>query len=222
MNKRFSKIILGIIIVAQLAVPVTMLSVYSVKKKEFDENYKEIKLVVDSVACEEECFEVCSDALERLYDAEYIAFEEGENGYYNCVEVSDKPQNEIYITKNSNNGSSLGYFEFGKHNMPEGYDYYDTGYYFLYDAKTELENITNGNCQGPQTEAYMIVRVYKGELEIKEVYIDGIPVCEFYEKAQRGEADVERYDYFYKDYHDEIYEYYDEELDEYLTEPVEA
>ena len=91
------------------------------------------------------------------------------------------------------------------------------------DLNEKVSDIDKNHCEGPETKAYMVLKVYNGIFEIKEVYINSIPLDEYYYKAQNDEIDIARYDYYIgNEHYDDYYEYYDEELDEYVTEPYVA
>lgn len=213
MNKKYMKALLAIIIVVQLAVPVTMLLVYQSRMKEFEEKGIEYKIKVDAIICEEDSFLVISHDIADYSYSDYWVFTEGQNGFYVIEDAAEKPEDNVYLTYNSNGGDGLQYIEYKKHDMPDGYDYYKIEDYTFYDEAQELENIQQGNCLGPQTQAYMVLKVYKGHFEIKEVYINGITFNEYYEKAQSGEIDIERYQYHWGDIFDE-YDY--DETDDYM------
>ena len=155
----------------------------------------------------------------EFYERDYITFLENENGYATLVSTEEKPADLIYIP-----GDSFPrYLEFKKKEMPEGYEYYDLEYYYLYDSENEDEYLKKHSEPYRKTEAYMILKVYDGMYEIKDVFIDGVPLEECYEKAESGEYSLERYNYFYDiDYDVDVTEYYDESIGEYVTEPVAA
>ena len=223
-NKKMT-VFLVVIIIIQLAVPVTMLINYQKKMKEFNANYKEINVYIDGVYCYENSFGIYSNGL-NSYDSSksYVVFSEVEPGFYRWERTDKKPENKIYVDLNEK-VNDFGYLDYRKNDMPEGYDFYGMDYVNLYDKAQERENIEKNYCNGPETKAYMVLKVYNGLFEIKEVYINSIPLDEYYYMAQNGEADVERFDYIYNygyDYETEYYEYYDEELGEYISEPYVA
>lgn len=215
-------IFLVIIIIVQLTVPVTMLVNYKIKTDEFNANYQEITVLIDGVYCYEDSFCIFSNGINGYGSAKnYVVFNEVEPGFYRWERTDEKPESKIYVALNGKT-SDFGYLDYRKNDMPEGYDFYGMDYVNLYDKAQERENIEKNYCDGPETMAYMVLKVYNGVFEIKEVYINSIPLDEYYYKAQNGETDVERFDYIYRDEYDyetKYYEYYDEELGEFVSEP---
>ncbi len=221
MKNNKMKIFLIIIIIIQLAVPVTMLINYKIKTDEFNANYQEIVVLIDGVYCNEDSFTIYSNGKSDLYNQKYVVFEQVEEGFYRWKKTDKKPENNIYVS-NYYNDEDIGYIDYRKNQMPENYVWFDLESTTLYHRWQEIDNIDDGLCKGPVTQAYMVLKVYKGMYEVKEVYINSIPLDEYFSKVENGEIDVERFDYIYKDYEDDYYEYYDEELGEYVTEPYPA
>ncbi len=211
-------VFLVIIIIIQLAVPVTMLIHYSVRTKEFNENYQEINVLIDGVYCNENSYTIYSNGMSDLYNQKYVVFEMVEDGFYRWKKTNEKPENNIYVT-NYYTDEDIGYIEYKENEMPDGYDFYDMYYVNLYDKAQEVENIDKNHCEGPETQAYMVLKVYKGMYEVKEVYINSIPLDEYYYMVQNDEIDIARYDYYIgNEHYYDYYEYYDEEIGEYVTE----
>lgn len=221
-NKKMA-IFLVVIIIVQLAVPITMLINYQKKMEEFNANYKEINVYIDGVYCYEDSFGIYSNGLNSYdFSKNYVVFNEVEPGFYRWEKTDEKPENNIYVDLNEK-VSDFSYLDYRKNDMPDGYDFYDMYYVNLYDKVQEADNIDKNHCEGPETKAYMVLKVYNGIFEIKEVYINSIPLDEYYYKAQNDEIDIARYDYYIgNEHYDDYYEYYDEELDEYVTEPYVA
>ncbi len=220
-NKKMT-LFLVVIILIQLCVPVTMLINYSVRTKEFNENYQEINVLIDGVYCNENSYTIYSNGISDLYTQKYVVFEMVEDGFYRWKKTNEKPENNIYVT-NYYTDEDIGYIEYKENDMPDGYDFYDMYYVNLYDKAQEVENIDKNHCEGPETKAYMVLKVYNGIFEIKEVYINSIPLDEYYYKVQNDEIDIARYDYYIgNEHYYDYYEYYDEEIGEYVTEPYVA
>ncbi len=221
-NKKMA-IFLVVIIIIQLAVPVTMLINYQNKMKEFNANYKEINVYIDGVYCYEDSFGISCNSLNYPdYSKNYAVFKEVEPGFYRWERTDEKPDDKMYVNLNED-GNELSYFDYRKNDMPDGYDFYDMYYVNLYDKVQEADNIYKNHCEGPETKAYMVLKVYNGIFEIKEVYINSIPLDEYYYKVQNDEIDIARYDYYIgNEHYYDYYEYYDEELGEYVTEPYVA
>ena len=218
-------IFLVIIIIIQLSVPVTMLINYIVRTKEFNENYQEINVLIDGVYCNENHYTIYSNGMNDLYNQKYIVFEMTEDGFYRWKKTNEKPENNIYVT-NYYTDEDFGYIEYKENELPEGYAWFDLESDILYHRWQEIDNIDDGKCDGPTTQAYMVLKVYKGMYEVKEVYINSIPLDEYYCKVHNDEIDIARFDYIYDsydyDYDTDYYEYYDEEIGEYVTEPYVA
>ena len=178
-----------------------------------------------------------NDALEEIIyssDSNYIVFENNEKGFSTPTEISGFPANDLYISENrlySWYSEEWGF----KYEIEKEESEYDYGCVSLYDRGVEQANINHGFCEGPETQAYAVLKIYKNRFKVVNVYIDEMPVDTVIEKYNNNEFDVSRYEHYYsydfdKDY--EIYyddeiedyykEYYDEELDESVTEPVAA
>ena len=237
MKNKKGTIILSIILAVQFIIPLGVWGFETYKNKELEVKGYEVKLLVDSVFCDHRGVVFRIDDLEELIhssDSNYIVFENNENGFSTPTEISGLPANDLYISENRL--YSWYSEEWGFKYKSEGISLYeDYGYVELYDRGIEQANIKHGFCEGPETQAYAVFKIYKNRFKVVNVYIDGMPVETVIEKYNNNEFDVSRYEHYYsydydKDY--EIYyddeiedyykEYYDEELDEYVTEPVAA
>ena len=237
MKNKKGTIILSIILAVQFIIPLGVWGYETYKNKELEEKGQEVKLLVDSVFCDHRGVVFRIDDLEELIDSSdsnYIVFENNEKGFSTPTEISGLPANDLYISENRL--YSWYSEEWGFKYESEGISLYeDYGYVELYDRGIEQANIKHGFCEGPETQAYAVFKIYKNRFKVVNVYIDGMPVDTVIEKYNNNDFDVSRYEHYYsydydKDY--EIYyddetedyykEYYDEELDEYVTEPVAA
>lgn len=231
MKNKKGTIILSIILAVQFIIPLSVWGYETYKNKELNEKGREVKLVVDSVFCDHRGIIFRNYDLEELIhtnDMNYIVFENNENGFSTPTEISGLPSNDLYISANR----LYGWYseDWGFKYESESSDLYDDyGYLELYDRGIEQANINHGFCEGPETHAYAVFKVYKNRFKVVNVYIDGIPVDTVIEKYMNNDWDTSRYEEIYYDgiyYDDEIEdyckEYYDEELDEYVTEPVAA
>ena len=237
MKNKKGTIILSIILAVQFIIPLGVWGYENYKRKELEEKGQEVKLLVDSVFCDHRGIVFRSDALEELMYADdnlYITFSNNENGFSEPTETSGLPVNDLYIS--ANRLYSWYSEDWGFKYESEAKDLYDDyGYQELYNRGVEKANINHGFCEGPETQACAILKIYKNRFMVENIYIDGMPVNTVIEKYNNNEFDVSRYEHYYsydydKDY--EIYyddeiedyykEYYDEELDEYVTEPVVA
>ena len=237
MKNKKGTIILSIILAVQFIIPLGVWGYETYKSKELDKKGQEVKILVDTVFYDERGVVFRNDALEEIIhssDSNYIVFENDENGFSEFKEISGLPANDSFISENRL--YSWYSEEWGFKYKSEGISLYeDYGYVELYDRGIEQANIKHGFCEGPETQAYAVFKIYKNRFKVVNVYIDGMPVETVIEKYNNNEFDVSRYEHYYsydydKDY--EIYyddeiedyykEYYDEELDEYVTEPVAA
>ena len=237
MKNKKGTIILSIILAVQFIIPLGVWGYETYKSKELDKKGQEVKILVDTVFYDERGVVFRNDALEEIIhssDSNYIIFENDENGFSEFKEISGLPANDLYISENrlySWYSEDWGF----KYKLETADSEYDYGYIELYDRGIEQANIKHGFCEGPETQAYAVFKIYKNRFKVVNVYIDGMPVDTVIEKYNNNEFDISRYEHYYsydydKDY--EIYyddeiedyykEYYDEELDEYVTEPVAA
>lgn len=233
MKNKNGTIILSIILAVQFIIPLGVWGYETYKNQELEEKGQEIKILVDSVFYDERGVVFKIDALEELMYADdnlCIAFVNNENGFSEPTEVSGLPSNDMYISQNrlySWYSEDWGF----KYEIETPNDEYDYGYIDLYDRGVEQANIKHGFCEGPETQAYAVFKIYKNRFKVVNVYIGGMTVDTVIEKRINNEWDMFRFDYYhtnaeeyeiYYDYESKDYykEYYDEELDEYVTEPV--
>ncbi len=232
MKNKKATIILSIILAVQFIIPLGVWGYETYKNKELEEKGQEIKLNVDSVFCDHRGIIFRNDALEEFIhtrNMRYIIFENNENGFSTPTEISGLPTNDLYISANrlySWYSEDWG-FKFESEKAMDLYD--DYGYQELYNRGVEQANIKHGFCEGPETQAYAVFKIYKNRFKVVKVYIDGKPVDTVIEKYMNNDWDDSRYEEIYYDdiYYDDgiedyYKEYYDEELDEYVTEPVSA
>ena len=232
MKNKKGTIILSIILAVQFIIPLSVWGYETYKNKELEEKGQEIKLVVDSVFCDHRGIIFRNNALEELIhtrNMHYVIFENNENGFSTPIEISGLPTNDLYISANrlySWYSEDWGF----KYESEKDINLYDDyGYEELYNRGVEQANIKHGFCEGPETQAYAVLKIYKNRFKVVNLYVDGIPVDTVIEKYMNNDWDASRYEEIYYDdiyYDDEIEdyykEYYDEELNEYVTEPVTA
>lgn len=231
MKNKKGTIILSIILAVQFIIPLGVWGYETFKNKELEEKGQEIKLNVDCVFCDHRGVVFRIDALEELMYADdnmYIAFVNDENGFSTPAEISGLPANDSYISRNRL--YSWYSEDWGLKYKSETTNLYeDYGYQELYNRGVEQANINHGFCEGPETQAYAVFKIYKNRFKVVNVYIDEMPVDTIIQKYINNEWDASRYE---EVYYDDIYydgeiedyyrEYYDEELNEYVTEPVTA
>lgn len=224
MKNKKGTIILSVILAVQFIIPLSVWSYETYKNKELEEKGQEIKVLVDYASYDEQRVEFEINALSEImyaHDMAYITFENNNTDFATIKAVENKPETDLYISPERlyiwyKEGWCFKY----ESDITKAQNEYD--YYQLYDEGNESQNITIGYCEGPETQAYAIFKVYKNRFKVVNVYIDGMPVDTVIEMYNNNEWDNSRYEYQYgsgdyKDY--EIYEYYDEELGEYVTEP---
>ena len=223
MNKKYGKLLLIIIIVVQLAVPVTLLATKLATMKAVNEHGTDIKVSVQSIYFDSNCIYIQSDelgAVDYAHTYKYVTFKAEDNGYCYVERTNEKTSDGAYLKAGSYGNWSWYCIPYRNSGITEetlGVE--NVGYYNIYNAEIEKENILNGHIGGLPTEAYMIMRIYNGEFEIKEVYVGGVTLIEFLNKTMNGEIDPDRFEYCYEGY--EYYEYYDERDEEVYDDKTE-
>lgn len=224
MKNKNGTIILVIILAVQFIVPLSVWGIETYKNKELEEKGQEVKLLVDYVDYHNQRTEF---QVTELYDTsdyyisdDYIIFKNSDNGFYTCEESEKKPDTDLYISKKYLYSwyKQDWCFKY-KSEITKAQDEYD--YYQLYNKGNESANVRLGYCEGPETQAYAVFKIYKNRFKVVNVYIDGMPVDEIIEKYNNDEWDNSRYEYIDEEL-EEIEEYFDEELEEYITEPIEV
>ena len=77
------------------------------------------------------------------------------------------------------------------------YKIYDKhGYLKLYDKYNELNNVARGVYNGPLTEAYALIGIYKNQFKIIEIYIGGYTLEEYLKFYESNEIDFLRYNHY--------------------------
>ena len=223
MKNKKGTIILSIILAVQFIIPLGIWGYETYKIKELEEKGQEIKFLINYVDYDEHQIEFQAveiwDNMSGFGGENYLVFEDGGDGFYTCDESETKPDTDLYVSRDR----MYSWYQedwFFKYESEVTKSQYEYDYYQLYNRANESTNITKGLSQGPETQAYAILKVYKNRFEVVNVYIDGMPVDEVIEKYNNNEWDNSGYEYHDKEV--EIYEFYDEELEEYVTEPVVA
>lgn len=221
MKNKKGTIILSIILAVQFIIPLSVWGYETYKNNELEENGQEVKFLVDYVNYDENQIEFqvveIQDMLELYDDNNYLVFKNNGDGFYSCEETKNVPSDDLYISKKRLYSwyQEDWCFRYTSE-VTKAQNEYD--WYQLYNKGNESSNITSGKCEGPETQAYAVFKIYKNRFKVVDVYIDGMPVDTVIEKYNNNEWDNSRYEYHDKEV--EIYEYYDEELEEYVTEPV--
>ncbi|MBE6749224.1 MAG: hypothetical protein E7557_08380 [Ruminococcaceae bacterium] len=193
MFKRKGKLILIIAIIIQLTIPFSMLFYqininYNLNK---EENYFKIPLRNIYYFSDGCSLEIDSENyISYNLDDNFLVFEKNENNI--SYEVSDfKPKHNNYLYINtSNNLYDLNY-------VPE-YDFnYELIEYsnIIYDKDNEEANIARGLVEGPETEAYATVSIYKGHIKVIKVYIENYTLEEYLKACDNNLIDLKRYQY---------------------------
>ena len=193
MFKRNAKNILIFVIIIQLIIPVAMLLYQADISRNLKKEENYFKIPLKSI---EYYYDSCS--LEMLiddytdYDKNYFVFEKTENTT-NFINSDSKPKHNNYLYLDIN--SMYGFYNF----------YYTPEFDFsvdlientntIYDTDNEKRNITNGLVEGPETEAYAIVSVYKGQTEVINVFIDNYTLEEYLKACESNLIDLKRYQY---------------------------
>ncbi len=225
MKNKKGTIILSIILAVQFIIPLGLWGYETYKNNELEEKGKEVKLLIDYVDYDDGKIEFQVTGLEGSlmydYSEKFIVFENNNNGFYICKELEELPDTDLYISVNNlSRAYRQNYSLVYRSDVSKAQNEYD--YYQLFNKTNERRNIASGFCDGSETQAYAVFKIYKNRFEVVNVYIDGIPVDEVIEMYNNNEWDNSRYEYQY-DYSDKIVEeIYDAVIDEYVTEPVEA
>lgn len=229
MKNKKGTIILSIILAVQFIIPLSVWGYETYKNKELEEKGQEVKLIVDWANYDEQRVEFHINDLEDLLysDDAYIVFENNGNVFSTVKTQKDFPETDLYVGVDELYSwySQNWCFKYESEITKEQNEF-DS--YHLYNKENEKENIRNGNCEGPETQAYAVFKVYKNRFKVVNVYIDGMPVDTVIEKDMNDELDLSRYEYHYdKEYgsylnEELIEEIYDAVMDEYVTEPVAA
>ncbi len=159
MFKKFMLPILIVSIVVQLLVPVGMIGYGNKAEEDLQKYGKEFKIPVYIQNIYNGSVEVKFYDYFYLYNTgDYIVLEENENGYTNLEKVqSKKPKTHDYIYVTSENQIKLGAE-------------------FLIDADITAWRVG-------EDSAYLVIKVYNGEFETVELYMDDVPAEEWFKTA---------------------------------------
>ena len=201
MFKRYGKIILIIIIIIQLITPLSFLFYQINIKKHLENDSEYIKLNINEIWINDNNIYIDFSFNElyninEYYNFSYVIFEPSKNNEYSKISVSNTiPKNKKYIHNDSIDELSTIILE----------DYeqsYNINYENLYSKYTELENVASGNFTGPLTEAYALLKIYKNQYEIVEIYIKDYTLHEYIELYKNNEINLSRFVYHdYSEYH---------------------
>ena len=159
MRKNLTTIILVLAIILQLSVPVGMIT-YSKKIEGALPKYgKEFKVEVNVLDIYEGSIDYGFYSYYNWYNLGYYAtVKADDNGYANLFSDVDKskPETDDYIRVTMDNKAKLADFPIDS-------------------------DITAWRIE--EESAYIVIKVYKGEFEVVELYIDGIPAQEWFDTA---------------------------------------
>lgn len=209
MFKKYGKIILIIVLIIQIATPISFL-LYQINIKNNLENETEfIKLNINEIYISDNNIHIEFDfsdfyEIDNYYDYTYIIFEPSKNNEYSSFTLSNTPEkNKQYIFQETFN--ELNWLILEDYNLP-----YNIIHENLYNKYAELENVATGNFTGPLTEAYALLKIYKNQFKIVEIYIDNYTLKDYIELYKNNEINITRF--VYHDY----YEYNVLTKDDYL------
>lgn len=190
MFKRNAKNILIFVIIIQLIIPIGML-LYQANinhNLKNEENYFKIPLRNIEYYSDGCSLEILLDESVD-YTKNYFIFEEAENTT-KFTNSDSKPRHNHYLDTNLRNIYNFTYIS--KYNFNyELIEYSNT----IYDIDNEKSNISNGLVEGPETEAYAIVSVYKGHTKVINVFIENYTLEEYLKACENNLIDLKRYQY---------------------------
>ena len=158
MFKKFTLPILIMSIVVQLLVPDWMISYGNKAEEDLQEYGREFKIPVYIQSIYNGSMDVRFYEYNLFQIGHYAVLQEDENGYANLMQTqSTKPKTSDYIYVTSENKLKLGE-----------------------DYKIDAD-ITSWSVG--EKSAYLVIKVYNGELEIVGLYMDGVPAEEWFETA---------------------------------------
>ncbi len=158
MIKKLMLPILVISIVVQLLVPVWMIAYGNKAEDDLQKYGKEFKIPVYIQSVRDGAVDVNFYYYNLYQIGTYAVLEEDENGYANLMQTQPtKPKTSNYIYVTSDNKLKLGED-------------------FLID-----EDITAFRVH--EESAYLVIKVYNGNFEIVELYMDDVPAAEWFKNA---------------------------------------
>lgn len=155
MLKKFALPILILAIIIQLATPVGMITYGKKAEADFEKYGEEFKL-------EFSCFGIYDGEMHIDVDGynRHLNYEEygipyvREDGTVDIKFSDEKPESDVYIRFTAQNIKKLTYADVGQ--------------------DVTIREI-------PNYEKYMVIKVYKGNVEVVELYVDGVPLKDWIE-----------------------------------------
>ena len=163
MRKNLTTIILVLAIILQLSVPVGMIAYSKNFEGALPKYGKEFKVEVNVLDIYEGSIDYGFYSYYNWYDLGYYAtVKADDNGYANLFSDVDKlkPETDNYIRVTMDNKAKLADFPIDS-------------------------DITAWRIE--EESAYIVIKVYKGEFEVMNLYMDGIPAEEWFETAIKEE-----------------------------------
>ncbi len=161
MRKNLTIIILVLSIILQLSVPVIMIAYSKNVEGALPQYGKEFKIKVYVQNVYNGIVEYRFYSYDMYDIGRYVVLEEDSEGYANLgTTQKSKPKTPYYIRITMDNKAKLVDFPIG----------------FNIDAFRVKED-----------SAYLVIKVYKGEFEVVDLYMDGIPAEEWFETAIKEE-----------------------------------
>lgn len=163
MNKRFTSILLIFAIIIQLAIPIAMIANKMQIDKNFDEKGKEylFNIRIDGIH-KNALFYYFAD-YDEMRGAGFYIIEDYKDGYSRFVYSKRIPIKKEYV-KMSSFIKAEGLYEFGD---------------ALQTDDTFIDSYKNGAIKGTAR-----VKIYKGEMKVLEIFVDGIPIEEWYSNSK--------------------------------------
>ncbi|MBR2877205.1 MAG: hypothetical protein IKC01_08700 [Clostridia bacterium] len=205
MFKKYTNLIFIIILVIQLTFPLGFLFYRIHLNNLLDKETEIVKLNIEEIYIYDGKigFDTNLNELykyEEYYNFSHIIFAPSKNGEYSKISVSNlSPETNTYINKKTLN-------DFYSITL-DGYEQVnDVSYENLYSKSGELHNVARGVFPGPLTEAYAILKIYKNQYKVVEIYIGERTLTEYIESYKNNKAELSRFDY-------SIYEFYNDSSD---------
>ncbi len=223
MFKNKGKYILIFVVIVQLILPLGLLLYQSNIQKKLDNMEPNVRIKIASIGVDTETIEIqfeidydtgyfVNEDSGNIDEFSYIIFEDSETEYSRYSYSNEKPNHNKYVRY-------ANYYELYSMTKPLKGEFSRFGDYYmvLYDRENEASNIAHHVCEGPETEAYAELTVHNGRFILKDAYVNGIRLDDYLTAYDKGEIDIQRYQYNYFD--DFSLEYYDK-LDEKSKEIV--
>ena len=194
MFKKHGKTILIIVLIIQIATPFNFFIYQLNLKNELENETEYIKLNINNIYINEDTIYINFNLRElfyseQYYNYEYVVFEPTINNEYSEIRTSNSiPFNNKYI--NYESIYDLYYLALDDYCKTNNINYAN-----LYNKEIELENVASGDFSGPLTEAYAILKIYKNQFKVVEIYIENYTLTEYIELYVNNKINISRYSY---------------------------